>query len=88
MPETTPEQLIENLAIRIGNNLAFHINDKIEELVRFTHDLHPLTEGEKKCRKEQRLGELYALCCDKVLKEFDNPGTPREAILSEMDDQE
>jgi hypothetical protein len=80
--------LLENLGVRIGNNLAFLINDEINRLVRFTHDLHQMTEGEIKFLEQQRLNELYVICVTKVLEELNTRGTPFHAILSEIDMQE
>ena len=80
--------LLENFAIRLGNNLAAKINEKLEEFVEFTHDLHPMSEGERKFRIQQRGGELYKFCTTCALEELNTPGTPFKAILSEMDSQE
>ena len=87
-PDKRSQALIENLAVRIGNNLAYEINKRMAEIVEFTHDPHPMTTGEKKFRDEQRLGILYTICVTKALEEFNNPGTPFKEILAEMDAQE
>lgn len=75
------QMLIENLARRVGNNLAQIVNDRVDALVRFSHELREATEGEKTFRKQQRLGELWKICTEAVLDEFTKQGNGWEVIL-------